>query len=42
MTKERKSNREVKKQPLLTAKERKVAKKAKKENSTLLGSGKSE
>lgn len=31
MSKERKSNREAKKQPLLTAKERKAAKKARKE-----------
>jgi len=38
MTKERKSNREAKKQPLMTAKERKAAKKAKKEAKPLLGS----
>lgn len=31
MSKERKSNRETKKQPLLTQKERKAAKKAKKD-----------
>ena len=31
MSKERKSNRETKKQPLLTPKERKAAKKAKKD-----------
>jgi hypothetical protein len=32
MGKEQKSNKEVKKQPLLTPKEKKAAKKAKKEN----------
>lgn len=37
MPKERKSNREAKKQPLMTAKERKAAKKAKKEVKPLLG-----
>jgi len=38
MTKERRSNREAKKQPLMTAKERKAAKKARKEANPLLGS----
>jgi len=38
MAKERKSNRENKKQPVLTAKERKAAKRDKKETKNLLGS----
>jgi len=38
MTKERKSNRETKKQPSMTAKERKAAKRAKKDVKPLLGS----
>jgi hypothetical protein len=42
MAKERKSNREVKKQPLLTAKEKKAAKKAKKETTGLFKRGTTE
>jgi hypothetical protein len=38
MAKERRSNREAKKQPLMTAKERKAAKKTRKEVKPLLGS----
>ena len=38
MGKERKSNREAKKQPVLTAKEKKAAKKARKAVKPILGS----
>jgi hypothetical protein len=37
MTKERKSNREDKKKPAMTAKEKKAAKKSKKESRAFLG-----